>query len=342
MFPKSISVVIVFIILSSCKIKKEAVVGSNSELAANFSIEILTEEGNLVIDKYSSIEILASGFTWTEGPLYIEKGDYLLFSDIPNSKVFKIDAQGKTRVYLHPSGSDVKNYTGKEAGSNALMYYKDELILMQQGERRIARMKAPLNAPKERYEMIIDRYKGKRLNSPNDGVFDAQGNLYFTDPPYGLPDGINDITKELDFQGVYCLLASGKLIVLDKELKYPNGITLAPDEKTLYVAASDPEKAAWYSYAIVQPGIVTDKKMFYDVTALDRDKKHKGLPDGMKTNKEGYLFATGPDGVWIFNPDGVVIARIHTGLLTANCALATDESQLFLTADDYILKVALK
>ncbi|ADV49793.1 Gluconolactonase [Cellulophaga algicola DSM 14237] len=342
MFAKSISVFIVVLILSSCKNGKEAIVVSNSELTAKFSIEILTDEGNLVIDKHSSIEILADGFTWTEGPLYIENGDYLLFSDIPNSKVFKIDAQGKTSVYLHPSGNDVKNYTGKEAGSNALMYYKDQLILMQQGERRIAKMKAPIDSPKESYEMIVDTYEGKRLNSPNDGVFDALGNLYFTDPPYGLPNGINDVTKELDFQGVYCLLTSGELILLDKEIKYPNGITLSPDEKTLYVAASDPEKAAWYSYKIAQPGTVSDKRLFYDVTALDRDKKHKGLPDGMKTNHDGYLFATGPDGVWVFNPNGVAIARIHTGVLTANCALSTDESQLFLTADDYILKVTLK
>ncbi|WP_339713335.1 SMP-30/gluconolactonase/LRE family protein [uncultured Kriegella sp.] len=307
-----------------------------------FSIEILDDEALQILDEDSEIEIVGSGFSWTEGPLWIADGSYLLFSDIPNNKVFKLDNKGEITEYLSPSGYMGRHFKGEEPGSNGLLLnQKGELILLQHGERRIARMDAPLHAPQPNYEVMVSHFENKRFNSPNDGVFDAKGNLYFTDPPYGLPKRMDDPEKEIDFQGVYCLMATGELVLVDT-LTRPNGICFSPDNTKLYVAVSDPKHAVWYQYDIVAPGKISNKRLLYDVTDLVGQEGQQGLPDGMKMHSKNYLFATGPGGLWIFNKTGKPIARIHTGQATANCAFTSDEKTLYMTADDYVFKVALK
>lgn len=306
------------------------------------SIEILADEALELIDPNAEIAIIGQGFTWTEGPLWIANGEYLLFSDIPKNKVFKIDAEGKTSEYLYPSGYLGKGSYGDEPGSNGLLLSPDgELVLLQHGERRVVQMKTSVNDAKPEYETLVDNYDGKRFNSPNDGVFDADGNLYFTDPPYGLPKKMDDPTKELDFQGVYCLKTTGELILVDT-LTRPNGIALSTEGSQLYVAVSDPEHAVWYRYDITNPGKAVNKQLFFDVTGLVGKEGQQGLPDGMKMHAKGYLFATGPGGLWIFNPDAKPIARIYTGEATSNCAFTADQKTLFMTADDYVLRVGLK
>lgn len=311
-------------------------------IATKFAIEILDDRALELIDPKAKIEILASGFEWTEGPLYIEEGNYLMFSDIPNNKVYRLDAQNDTITYLHPSGFSAENFTGAEPGSNGLLLSpKGELVLMQHGNRQVAKMDATLSNPSENYITVVDNYKGSKFNSPNDGCYDSKGNLYFTDPPYGLPQQMEDPEKELEFQGVYCLLTTGELKLVDT-LTRPNGIGLSPDETVLYVAVSDPEHAVWYQYDLKESGVFKDKKLLADVTELIGQEGQQGLPDGLKINKNGYIFATGPGGVWIFNPDGKALAKIHTGQKTANCAFGKDEKRLFMTADDYVLAVDLK
>ncbi|HET8737261.1 MAG TPA: SMP-30/gluconolactonase/LRE family protein [Pricia sp.] len=308
----------------------------------NFSIEILEKEALQLIDPKAVIEVIGSGYEWTEGPLWVSDGNYLLFSDIPNNKIFQIDAEGNASEYLHPSGYLGEGKYGSEPGSNGLLLSPDgDLILMQHGERQVAKMKSTLNNPRPEYETLVGDYKGKRFNSPNDGVFDGDGNLYFTDPPYGLPEQMDDPNKELDFQGVYCLKTSGELVLVDT-LSRPNGIALSPDGSKLYVAVSDPQHAVWYQYDVTNPGVTTNKRIFFDVTDRIGQAGQPGLPDGMKMHSKGYLFATGPGGVWVFNEGGQPIARIYTGLATANCAFSPDEQTLFMTADDFVLKLKLK
>ncbi len=315
---------------------------NSQEKEHEFSIEILHDEALNLLDPEAKIEVIGSGFQWTEGPLYVSKGKYLLFSDIPNNTVYKIDKKGKLTEYLKPSGYLGEGTYGDEPGSNGLLLSPDgALVLMQHGERRVAKMQGTLKKPKPKYEALVSTYDGKRFNSPNDGVFDRKGNLYFTDPPYGLPKKMDDPNKELDFQGVYCLTPSGELILVDT-LSRPNGIALSPDNTTLYVAVSDPEHAVWYRYNIVAPGKVENKQSFYDVTQLIGQEGQQGLPDGMKMHSKGYLFATGPGGVWVFNLEARPLARIRTGQATANCAFDTKEKNLFMTADDYVLKLPLK
>lgn len=317
-------------------------IASSQEKPHNFSIEILADEALQLIDQDAKIEVIGSGFTWTEGPLWIADGNYLLFSDVPKNRVFKIDAEGNTSEYLYPSGYSGEGSYGKEPGSNGLLLSPDgELVLLQHGDRRVAKMKAPLNDPKPDYETLIDTYEDKKFNSPNDGIFDTGGNLYFTDPPYGLPEQMDDPNKALNFQGVYCLKKSGELILVDT-LSRPNGIALSPDESKLYVAVSDPEQAVWYRYDITNPGKTVNKQLFFDVTDLVDKEGQQGLPDGMKVHRRGYLFATGPGGLWVFSPDAKPIARIHTGEATSNCAFTADQKTLFMTADNYVLKLRLK
>ncbi|QDH80781.1 SMP-30/gluconolactonase/LRE family protein [Echinicola soli] len=307
---------------------------------SSFSIEILDDEALQVIAPDAKIHRMASGFEWVEGPLWIEEGGFLLFSDIPQNKVYKMTANGDTSIYLHQSGYSGEGTYSREPGSNALLLDNDgQLVLMQHGDRRVAKMMAGLDVPSSEFSSLADSYQDKRFNSPNDGVFDRQGNLYFTDPPYGLPPEYAG--KELSFQGIYCLKNDGDLRLVDS-LSRPNGIALSPDEKYLFVANSDEKKAAWFRYVIENPGEVVKRELFFDATDKVKLGGSNGLPDGMKMHPEGYLFASGPDGVWIFNLEGNVLAKIHTGQLISNCAFSADLRQLYLTADGDILRVDLK
>lgn len=308
----------------------------------NSSIEILDDAALTLIDPEAKLEVIAEGFEWTEGPLWLEKEQKLLFSDIPNNSVFQIDAKGETSLYLKPSGYTGESERGGETGSNALILDpQGNLVLCQHGDRRMARMNAPLGQPKADFVSIVDNYQGKRLNSPNDAVYDKSGNLYFTDPPYGLEFNVDDPAKELSFQGIYCLKTDGELLLVDS-ISRPNGITFSPDQSKLIVANSDPEHAVWYQYDIVSPGVVENRQLFFDSTDLVGKEGQQGLPDGMKMHSSGYLFATGPGGIWVFNPDRKVVARIYTGERTSNCAFSTDEKTLYITADYYVLKMGLK
>ena len=319
------------LILISCQPTKEA---------EPIQIEILDPIAEKFIDQNTSLDTLASGFNWSEGPLYVAAGDFWLFSDVPENKIFKIQG-GQTSTYLEPSGF-TGSQRGGELGSNGLLLNEaGELVMMQHGDRRVAKMKASIDQPVSAFETVIDTYEEKKFNSPNDGVFDRNGNLYFTDPPYGLENGMQDSTKELSYQGVYCLLTSGELVLVDS-LTRPNGITLSPDETQLLVANSDPNRAIWYAYELDEPGVVKDRSVFYDATPLVGSAGNQGLPDGMKMHPSGFLFASGPGGLWIFNETGKPVARIYTGQATSNCAFSDDWRTLMITADAYIFAIALQ
>ncbi len=306
------------------------------------SIERLDAQLDNIISPEATIEVLAEGFEWTEGPVWVPQGGFLLFSDIPQNSVFKWTEKDSISLYLKPAGSSGEAAAGEEPGSNGLLLDRSgKLVLCQHGDRQLARMEAPLAEPKPVYTTIVSQYKGKRLNSPNDAVYLSNGQLYFTDPPYGLPGGADSPQKELDFQGVY-RFEEGKntLTLLTKELSRPNGIGFSPDGKTMYVANSDPKKAIWMAYDVTSDGGIKNGRVFYDATA--QVSQAKGLPDGMTVHSEGYVFATGPGGVWIFNPEGKHLGTIKTGEATANCTFGNNESVLYITADMYLLRLRLK
>ncbi|MFM8274781.1 MAG: SMP-30/gluconolactonase/LRE family protein [Gemmata sp.] len=288
-----------------------------------------------LIPKDAKIELLADGFKWAEGPVWDRKASALLFTDIPNNRIVKWSATGGAKEFLKPSGYTGKEeFKGGEPGANGLAYDKDgNLILCQHGDRRIARLKDG------KFETIVDKYMGKRFNSPNDLVFAKSGDLYFTDPPYGLPGQMKDPAKELDFQGVYRLSAKGELTLLTKEMTRPNGIGLSPDEKTLYVANSDPDKAIWMAFPIGTDGALGQGKLLYDATADVKASPNKGLPDGLKVDAKGNIFATAVNGVYVFSPDGTLLGRILTNDKTANCGWGDDGTVLYMTTNDKLTRV---
>lgn len=288
-----------------------------------------------LIEPGTQIEMLASGFEWAEGPVWDRKGQFLLFSDIPNNAVMKWSRDKGVELYLKPAGYTGVAPYGKEPGSNGLILdTQGRLISMEHGDRRLSRMD-----PDGGKVTLVDRYEGKRLNSPNDGVQRSNGDIYFTDPPYGLPNLVDDPRRELDFYGVY-RLSGGKLTLLTRELTRPNGIAFSPDEKTLYVAQSDPQRAIWMAYPVLADGGIGKGRVFADVTAMV--DKLPGLPDGMKVDRDGNLWATGPGGVHIYAPDGTRLGRLDTGEATANVAWGDDGGTLYITADMYLCRMRTK
>ena len=288
------------------------------------------------------IEILAEGFDWSEGPVWVEDGAYVLFSDVPQNRIYKWKEGEGATVWLEPSGYTGDTPRGGEPGSNGLLLDSEgRLVLCQHGDRRIARMDAPLTAPEPSFTTLADSYNGMRFSSPNDATFDSRGVLYFTDPPYGLPEGTGDPTRETPFNGVYRLGVDGEVTLLTDELSRPNGIGLSPDEQTLYVANSDPERAIWMAYDLLPTGGIANGRVFFDATDLVSED-NVGLPDGLKVDAAGNLFATGPGGVLVFSPDGRHLGTIRTTQATANCALDSDGSTLYMTADSYLLRLRLR
>lgn len=300
------------------------------------SIDSKDPKFDALIPKGSKIEVLAGGFKWTEGPVWNKKDGSLLFSDIPNNRVVRWSAKEGVKDFLKPSGYTGKaQFKGVEPGSNGLTFDKDgSLILCQHGDRRVAKL-----GPDGQFATLADKYMGKRLNSPNDLVFAKNGDLYFTDPPYGLPGQVKDPAKELDFQGVYRLSPKGELTLLTKEMSRPNGIALSPDEKTLYVANSDPDKAIWMAFPVNADGTLGQGKMIHDATADVKASPEKGLPDGMKVDAKGNIFATAVNGVYVFSPDFKLLGRIVTNDKTANVAWGDDGTVLYLCTNDKLTRV---
>ena len=297
--------------------------------------KIVREDPRLdrLIPKDAVIEVLASGIKWAEGPVWIKDGGYLLFSDIPRNSIMKWKEDEGLSLFLKPSGYTGLVDYGAEPGSNGLVLDpQGRLVSCEHGDRRIARLERDGGK-----KTLADNYMGKRLNSPNDAVFRSNGDLYFTDPPYGLPKRQDDPRRELDFCGVYRLSRDGQLTLLTKEMTFPNGIAFSPDEKTLYVSQSDPAKAIWMAFPVNADGTLGKGRVFRDVTAMV--DKFPGAPDGMKVDRYGNLFATGPGGIHVMAPDGTLLGRIDTGQRTANCAWAEDGSVLYITADSYLCRI---
>lgn len=283
-----------------------------------------------VLDTNAQIETLADGFKWTEGPVWVESEQKLLFSDIPANKVYAYSETQGLSVYLDNSGYS----------NGLLVNAQQQLVLLQSRSRKVVTMDANLAQPKPKYQVLASHYQAAQLNSPNDGVIAADGSLYFTDPPYGLPKLMDDPNKELPFQGVYRLSPQGTLTLLDDQLSYPNGIALSEDQKTLYVAVSDKQAPAWYTYDLSKGQTSLTAELWHRPTPADTSAS--GLPDGLKIHKSGLIFATGPGGVWIFDKSGQLMAKIKTPSVTANLAFNARQDRLYITAHDRLLAINLK
>ena len=300
------------------------------------SVERLSPEINKLIDSNAKIEILAEGFEWSEGPIWSTKLNSLLFSDVPNNVIYIWNENNGINVFAKPIGYSGQVPNNKKAGTNGLTIDANgNLIVCMHGDRMIAKIE---NLNIQKITSVIESYNNKLFNSPNDLVYDSKGNLFFTDPPYGLLKGDKDELKEIPFNGVYKLSTNGNLELLIKNLSRPNGISISNDQKTLYVANSDNNNPIIMKYELTKEGI-KNPKVFFDGKELA--KKDKGLFDGLKVHPSGNVFATGPGGVLIIKENGEHIGTIRTDVRTANCTFDDDFKYLYMTSDMYLTRIKI-
>ena len=301
-----------------------------------------------IVPKEAKLERIATGYKWTEGPIWLNGAFY--FAEIPSDSIRKWNpADGQVSMFITPSGYQGHTpYGGPESGSNGMTAdVNGRLTVAGHAQRDIYRLE-DLN-PDSQITILVDSYKGKKLNSPNDLVYRSDGSLYFTDPPYGLrTQSDQDPEKQLKMNGVYRLpnavsVPSGKkpnssgLQLLVSDLTRPNGITFSPDEKYLYVNNSEPKKI-WMRYRVQPDGSLTEAKLFYDATSDQRP----GSPDGMKVDVNGNIYSTGPGGVWIFTPEGKPLGVLLMPEKAANVAWGGgDRRTLYITASSSIYRVRL-
>lgn len=320
------------LILASCGTREIKTIGS---------IEKKDSALDAIISGNVAIEIIGEGYTWSEGPVWIEKENMLLFSDVPENIVYKWTEEKGVEPYLTPSGFTGDSTRSRERGSNGLIFHNDSLILCQHGNRQVAKMNASLKDPRPEFAALATTYDGNRFNSPNDAAYRSNGDLFFTDPPYGLANLDDDVEKESPINGVYKVTPQGVVSLMVDSLTKPNGIAFMPNGNKFLVANSDGAKAIWYEFELNTHGdSVKTAKIFYDATSLMGIEK--GSPDGFKIDSKGNVFATGPGGVWIFNKEGKVLGKIKLPEASANCALSPDEKTLYITADMYLLRVKMR
>jgi gluconolactonase len=284
----------------------------------------------------AALEEVARGFAWVEGPVWDRRAGHLLFSDIPNNAVLRWKEGAGVTTFLRPSGyTGAAPFAGREPGANGLaLDPAGRLVLAEHGDRRVARLE-----PDGRKTTLADRWEGRRLNSPNDVVVRANGDVYFTDPPFGLPGAFADPARELDFSGVYRLRPDGRLTLLTRELEAPNGLAFSPDGRTLYVSNADPRRPVWMAYGVRDDGTLGAGRVFFDASPWIPARP--GYPDGMKVDRAGNLFAAGPGGVHVFAPDATHLGTIATDVATSNCAWGDDGSVLYVTADTAVHRIRL-
>lgn len=299
------------------------------------TITSLDPDFDQLVPKDAKLEKIADGFTWVEGPVWNKQGGYLLFSDIPANAVYKWKADEGTSVFLTSSGySGTTPFAGKEPGSNGLTFDAlGRLVLCRHGDRQIGRLE-----PDGTITPLAQRFDGHRINSPNDLVFKSNGDLYFTDPPFGLPKAFEDVGKA-PVQGVYRLAKDGTVSLLIREIKAPNGIAFSPDEKTLYVSDVDPTRAAWLAYDVKDDGTVAYGRVLFVATRWRTDPYFG--PDGFKVDQHGYIFGARPGGLNVIAPDGRLLGTIDNGQPTSNVAWGEDGRTLFITGGPSVYRIRL-
>ena len=291
-----------------------------------------------IVTRDAPIEVLGQGYGWAEGPVWVRRGGYLLFTDVPGNRIWRWSPVGGVTLFMEPSGLAGPVPAGfNEAGANGLAIDgRGRLLMADSGSRAIARVDLATRAK----TFLATRVGGKRFNSPNDLVVARSGAIYFTDPPYGLKGIAASPLRETSAQGVYRLDPNGRVSVVDDRLNLPNGIALSPDGRTLYVAMSDEARPEILAYPLDAAGRAARPRLFHDMRP-HMGAGRPGLPDGMDVAASGHLFATGPGGVHVLTPAGKLLGVISTGKPIANCCIGEDGRSLFMTSHDTLARVPL-
>ncbi|WP_380783970.1 SMP-30/gluconolactonase/LRE family protein [Sphingomonas sp. R86520] len=285
------------------------------------------------------VTVIATGIRWAEGPVWVEAGQYLLFADPPANIVRRWRKGEGAATFLEPSGAAGTDPTRiREPGANGLALDRTgRLLIANSGGRSIDRF----DLGTRRREVLVDRYQGKRFNSPNDLHVARDGTIYFTDPPYGLADGDASSLKETAVNGVYRWKPGSAVELLDGSLTRPNGIALSPDERRLYVSVSDDVAPRIMAYDLDATGRLRDAKMLFDAKPL-KAGGGAGLTDGMKVARDGTLVCSVPGGMMMMTPEAEPLGLISTGTPIANCAFGEQGRALYMTASDRVLRLPLR
>ena len=291
-----------------------------------------------VVPPGATIEKIAAGFLFTEGPLWVPRtattDGYLLFSDPNANAIYRWSPDGQVSVFRTKSGYtgvDIGEYA--QPGSNGLALDREgRLTINEHGNRRVTRLEKT-----GALTVLADRYQGRRLNSPNDLVYRSDGALYFTDPPFGLPKFSDDPRRELPYSGVFCLI-HGKLKLVGSDLAGPNGIAFSPDEKYLYVGNWDPSRKVVMRYEVRDDGMLANGRVFFDMTSAPGED----ALDGIKVDRRGNLYVSGPGGLWILSPEGKHLGTIRGPEHPHNMAWGDDDGRtLYLAAQTGVYRIRL-
>jgi len=319
------------VLLAACASKPEASAHGDSI----GRITALDPSFNAIVPANARIERIAEGFTWAEGPAWIANGGYLLFNDVPANTMHRWSAHDGASVFLKPSGYAGTDLEGlREAGANGLEAEPSGTVLLaDSGSRLVARF----DPVSKQRTTLAATYNGKRFNSPNDIARRSDGVVFFTDPPYGLKGIDESPLKEQPVNGVYRLDTDGSVHLIDGALKFPNGVALSPDERTLYVANSDRDRPVWMAYHLDARGDARNGHVFAD--ASDLAARAEGAPDGLCISRDGHLFASAPGGLLVMDATGKRLGMIETGARVSNCAFGEDGRTLFLTSHAFVARV---
>jgi gluconolactonase len=303
------------------------------------AITVLDKRLSRIVDPAAPIETIAHDIQWAEGPAWIRNGGYLLFSDPPANIMRRWTRAGGVSVFLQPSGAaGTDPRLVREPGSNGLAPDRQGgLLIADSGGRAITR----LDLASRRKTVLVDRYKGKRFNSPNDLTIARAGAIYFTDPPYGFADGDQSPLKELDVNGVYRWSPGGAAELVDGTLTRPNGVALSPDEKRLYVSVSDEDAPRILVYDLDARGMPHARRVLLDAKPM-MGAGVPGLPDGMKVAADGTMFCSAPGGMLIMTPEAEPLGLIHDDQAIANCCFGEDGRTLFMTSSTRVLRLRLR
>jgi len=293
---------------------------------------------NHIVAPGTQLEKLAGGFLFTEGPVWVpataNTSGYLLFSDPNANTIYRWSAEGQVSVFRTKSGYsgfDVGEY--HQPGSNGLTIdNKGRLTINQHGNRRVIRVE-----PRGNITVLADNYDGKRLNSPNDLVYRSDGALYFTDPPFGLPKVFDDPSKELPYSGVYCV-KDGQVKLVSTDLDAPNGLAFSPDEKILYVNNWNDKRKVILRYDVSEDCTLSNSRLFFDM----KDAPGNDALDGLKVDRQGNVYSTGPGGLWIISPEGKQLGLIKGPEDPHNMAWGDDDGKtLYITALTGIYRIRM-
>lgn len=289
-----------------------------------------------VLAPEARLEIVASGFTHIEGPLWVPDSSMLLFSDTPSRTIYRWQGQGGLSKLLESSGYTGRLPYSKEPGSNGLtLDGRGNLLLCEHGDRRIASL--PLSQ-KSGKRTLTDNFQGKRYNSPNDVVLAPDGAIYFSDPPFGLPGQAQDPLRELPYTGVFRRAPDGQLTAEATDVPYANGLAFSPDGRTFYVSNADSLRPIIMAYEVGKNGKLTKPRPFFDMSKLPR-ARFKEVPDGLKVDKAGNVYATGFGGLLIISPQGQLLGTVDPGEVVSNCAWGDDGHTLYLMATTFVCRL---